>query len=141
MLYGKGNKAFYRLQLKILKWTNDHSTFASERMFYDRDMLSILSPSPKYFSYYRQYRRKIQTLQSAQASTHEVTNKGLRITLPCLPGEAGTCLAILNCEFAYGAYVGIWFERNFLSPSVIHVPSIERSERHNTRGSMWPRGR
>ncbi|PVH90399.1 HET-domain-containing protein [Periconia macrospinosa] len=75
MLYGEGTKAFYRLQLELLKKSNEHSIFAWEDPFHH--LPGMLAPSPEYFSEAGQY-----TMSEAySASTHEMTNKGLRITL------------------------------------------------------------
>jgi hypothetical protein len=70
MLYGEGSKAFYRLQLEILKQTPDHTIFAWDSMLYKLDEphagglpsptsvdtqlhVSILAPNPSWFGLHR----------------------------------------------------------------------------------------
>jgi hypothetical protein len=54
MLYGEGRKAFYRLQLEILKQSNDQSLFAwscPEDQHSHTQMSGLLAPSPEYFKH------------------------------------------------------------------------------------------
>jgi hypothetical protein len=109
MLYGEGNRAFYRLQLEIIKQNNEHSIFAWEPILEDWQMTAVLARSPRCF----ENPAKIQPTVSKKpitATTHEVTNNGLRITLPSLPVGHNRCIVLLDCEDESGAVVGIWLE-------------------------------
>jgi hypothetical protein len=48
MLYGEGERAFYRLKLEVIRQTNDHSIFALELVQSERQIATLLAPSPSY---------------------------------------------------------------------------------------------
>ncbi|KAF2872927.1 hypothetical protein BDV95DRAFT_568339 [Massariosphaeria phaeospora] len=108
LLYGEGPRAFHRLQLELLKQTSEHSMFCwalpqfdAERQFYHS---SVLAPSPRVF---RQYIQTYPVTKESESSTYEMTNRGLRISLYCLPQSDGRVIAILSCK-QDGEHVGIW---------------------------------
>ncbi|KAF2689095.1 hypothetical protein K458DRAFT_329214 [Lentithecium fluviatile CBS 122367] len=106
MLYGEGTKAFYRLQLELLKKSNEHTIFTWELA---KSLTGpILCPSPAGFF----HSSRIRPTQEIVCAEHEMTNRGLRMRLPCI-WEDGRCLAILNCQYEdhlQGGYIGIWLE-------------------------------
>ncbi|KAJ8110510.1 hypothetical protein OPT61_g6666 [Boeremia exigua] len=109
MIYGEGGRAFHRLQSEIIRQTNEHTIFAWESIENDQQTLSVLAPSPRYFENCRNI-QQISLIESRQ-STHEITNNGLRITLPCIAVSEDRIIALLDCEHESEAIVGIWLER------------------------------
>ena len=109
MLYGEGDRAFHRLQLEIIRQSNDHSIFAWEPVQQERQMTSVLAPAPNFF-------KDAQHIHSAalsrhnEARTYEVTNNGLRITLPCITVSEDHVVALLDCQTDPGTIVGVWLE-------------------------------
>ena len=94
MLYGEGVKSFSRLQEEIIKISSDHSIFAWGTASATSNG-SLLARSPDDFA----GGHRIATWGLSGA--FEMTNRGLRITLPVLTeGEKhAECSAILNCRF------------------------------------------
>ncbi|OSS43315.1 hypothetical protein B5807_12023 [Epicoccum nigrum] len=109
MLYGEGQRAFYRLQLEILKQSNDHTIFAWEYPFQHAELrpsTAVLAPSPSYFF----NSRGIQTIRdprSIETLTFAVTNNGLRIRLPVVKTNPNEFVAFLHCENHNGDNVGV----------------------------------
>jgi hypothetical protein len=83
LMYGEGDRAFRRLQLEIIKETNDESIVAwtidlvTIRGLSSTDEFPVLSRSTKMFSHVRAERCAL-----FQRKHYEVTNMGLRFTLP-----------------------------------------------------------
>lgn len=107
LLYGEGTKAFTRLQEEIIKKSTDLSilTFSRWTMrsfdFSQKpwSQPALLAPSPLHF---RHRNKVIECGGTTGFSVFEITNRGLKATLPLLettPSE-GNCgyLAILNCR-------------------------------------------
>ena len=95
MLYGEGSKAFTRLQEEIMRSTSDHSLFAWGRPGL-RMNGSLLAGSPADFA------EGHGIVQWGRPRSFEMTNRGLRITLPILrPEQRGLAenLVILNCRY------------------------------------------
>jgi hypothetical protein len=47
LLYVEGDRAFYRLQLEIIKWSSDHTIFAWNPLSSDAyETMGIFAPSP-----------------------------------------------------------------------------------------------
>lgn len=106
MLYGEGRRAFYRLQLEIIKQTNDHSIFAWET---ERRTGSILASSPSFF----QDSMSVQPAYSREPSeitTYEITNNGLRIELPVVRVDQDRSVAMLDCMDQRGYLIGFEFQ-------------------------------
>ena len=84
-LYGEGLNAFLRLQLEILKLSNDESLFAWE----DNSISSggLLAPSPASF----RYASDIKCINPPwiQRSPYSMTNKGLEISLLLVKWDQG----------------------------------------------------
>lgn len=105
MLYGEGSKAFYRLQLELLRKTNDHTMFMWQ--FHGG---GLLAPSPAYFEDAAGF-QILEHSRAMEALTHDVTNFGLRITLPCIPFfEPGDLLARFHCRYHDNDEVFVWLE-------------------------------
>ncbi|KAF2650651.1 HET-domain-containing protein, partial [Lophiostoma macrostomum CBS 122681] len=80
LLYGEGKRAFYRLQLELLKTFEDQTLFAWELPNASIEDMGLLAPSPLAF----QFSGNIRAGQEAWPGS-SVTNRGLVIQLPCLP--------------------------------------------------------
>src|SRR5437763_1941751 len=106
LLYGEGRNAFIRLQLEILKVSDDETIFAWDR-FDDRfhEISGLLAPSPALFYDSGDIRR---ILFDEGRPGYSVTNKGLRMELLLSPklgagspswklGGGDLHLAPLNC--------------------------------------------
>lgn len=111
MLYGEGKRAFYRLQLAIIAQTSEHSILAWQPGAQDRDCTAVLAPSPSYFEHSAKARPS-RVWRADNVTTHEVTNNGLRITLPCMMLGKDRMVALLDCEIEPDTSVGIWLERS-----------------------------
>jgi hypothetical protein len=99
LLYGEGKRAFYRLQLELLKTSEDQTLFAWELPTASIEDMGLLAPSPLAF----QFSGKIRAGQQDWPGS-SVTNRGLVIQLPCLPHPDAAhtndgVLAVLNCYF------------------------------------------
>jgi hypothetical protein len=79
LLYGEGSKAFYRLQLEIIKESDDESIFSwcedEQSIPYES---GLLARSPAAF----QDSGDIESTHRTRASPYAMTNQGLQITLP-----------------------------------------------------------
>ena len=96
LIYGEGEQAFKRLQLEIMKSSTDHSLFAwtSKETFQGG---GVLATSPDEFRIVGGILRSVPTLGTP---AYEMTNRGLRITLPCskIKGLSHQLFAHLNCK-------------------------------------------
>lgn len=106
LIYGEGENAFFRLQLEIMKTTTDHSLFA----WISPDVLGrrrgALATTPDHFDHSGNFRR----LAVEGESSFEMTNLGLRISLPCcsLIGSSHR-FACLQCKHdSQDGLLGIW---------------------------------
>ncbi len=125
MLYGEGGNAFARLQLELLKNSNDHTIFAwgaFETAHLDASEFqatkTVLAPSPACFRYSAGLRTTVIG-RSERSLTHEVTNNGLRICLPCVDQQGNvrerTCLAWLFCKDSQTRTIGIELQKSLLT--------------------------
>jgi hypothetical protein len=106
LLYGEGDKAFYRLQLELIQRSNEHTIFAwnPTNDYFDIDIrLSLLASHPLAF----QYSSGIEVRDRGDISTFEMTNSGLRITLRAHDWQDGDFVGILNCQDTFGHLVGV----------------------------------
>ncbi|KAF3000681.1 hypothetical protein E8E13_001551 [Curvularia kusanoi] len=108
MLYGEGYRAFNRLQLEILRKTNDHTIFAWNFHYSTPSpLVGVLAPSPFYFADSADTRPS-GTPRPTESLTHEITNNGLRITLPIVEtDDKDELVALLHCENKKGSRLGI----------------------------------
>lgn len=84
LLYGEGMKAFMRLQLEIIKRSNDESIFAWTAPF-DAFDIGLLALTPLFFSnsqdiQHEPYESKFYDI--AESRPYSMTNKGLELYLP-----------------------------------------------------------
>jgi hypothetical protein len=113
MLYGEGPRAFYRLQLEIIRKTSEHSIFAWEpvqAVQKDWQLTTVLAPSPSFFQN-AAHIKLVEQAKFQEATTHEVTNNGLRITLQSISVGSDRVIGMLNCRDSLGARLGVWLER------------------------------
>jgi hypothetical protein len=125
ILYGEGERSFTRLQIEILKTSNDQSIFAWEESGrFSEDVFassvdqfsgsSEYSPVPlnKYMYQSRSIKRPIRL-------DYSLTNFGLCINLPLYPsGKGGIFMAGLSCVNKKGDSCYI-----YLLPSFRHLPN------------------
>lgn len=110
MLYGEGERAFYRLQLEIIKQENGHSIFAWNPPGPDSRISTVLAPSPIYFEQAGQL-RSLTSERPLEALTYDVTNNGLKITLLAVTVTSDRIVALLDCQDNEGSSVGVWLEK------------------------------
>ncbi|CAK7208832.1 hypothetical protein SBRCBS47491_000237 [Sporothrix bragantina] len=92
LLYGEGEKAFWRLQQEILKDTTDHTIFSWKGDGYPSGMFAR---SPADFVSALDMSKQPS---GAQNSASSLTNRGLRIELPLVPTPVPDMYAaVLNC--------------------------------------------
>jgi hypothetical protein len=104
-LYGEGSKAFYRLQLEILKDSDDESLFAwTDQRHHAFDPIGgMLAPSPAAFS----DSGNVSQIFDVEKPEYTMTNRGLRMEL-LLPKKAmGILVAPLNCSLGTNKQLGI----------------------------------
>lgn len=116
MMYGEGENAFMRLQLEILKVSDDESIFAWDaRNCALYDTTGLLAPSPKLFENSRNIRSftvagtdaPVKLPYDAERPPYAMTNKGLQIEPLLLPYPTRASKALqwemfllpLNCSF------------------------------------------
>ncbi|KAH7092441.1 HET domain-containing protein [Paraphoma chrysanthemicola] len=102
MLYGEGDRAFYRLQLEIIRQTNEHSIFAWQPHSSDWQTSAVLAPSPEFFMSAADI-TPTASRNSVGTRTHEMTNNGLRITLPTIRIDQSRIIALLDCRDRTGS--------------------------------------
>jgi hypothetical protein len=106
-LYGEGPKAFRRLQLEILRDSDDESLFAWQTDNGYRG--ELFAPSPAAFAIFGKIARRIFTRRPA----YSMTNKGLQIELTLVrpvdkSRQAGVVWTPLNCGWEdYDGAVGL----------------------------------
>jgi hypothetical protein len=126
LLYGEGQKAFVRLQEKIIGQTDDHSIFAWSK---DGTMLSgLLAPDPAYF-------KNCGTVVLSQflntAEPFQMTNRGLSVKLNVTPWTADTYLSWLDCEKIGSGRLGIFLRRLVADDHYVRVEVNGKSVEHD----------
>lgn len=113
MLYGEGHKAFYRLQLEIIKHRNEHTIFAWNSHNLNSQLYSttILAPSPAAFEFSAHF-LPVTSHRPAATLTYEMTSNGLRLNLPCVAISQERMIAVFDCENERSDRLGIWLERS-----------------------------
>ncbi|KAK0814980.1 hypothetical protein LTR59_000735 [Friedmanniomyces endolithicus] len=104
MLYGEGGNAFIRLQEHILRNSTDQTIFAwdhidptSSMVRPERRIDRILAEHPAEFKSGRHLVAEGYDPRATKATTFEMNNEGLRITLPMITKD-GSDWAILQCS-------------------------------------------
>ena len=106
LLYREGSMAFRRLQLELLKSSDDESIFAWERV---TDVDGVLAPSPAYFGMSSTFARwDTDTPRHA----YTVTNKGLEIHVPKYLARKKWFLLPLSCRHSSGKVYAIALKRD-----------------------------
>jgi hypothetical protein len=137
LLYGEGSRAFLRLQHEVIRMTRDHSIFAWESEisafhgFY-AGLWCLLAPAPTFFAGCAD----VIEYPFGAMTAYEVTNLGLRITLPVLPSTNGSeQYGILCCQRVGkpGTVIGLCLGTSYDSPtnSVMAV-SNDKTTGHRT---------
>lgn len=106
MLYGEGDRAFYRLQSELIRKDIDHTIFTWEPIEEDWESVAVLAPSPALFKGSANNSR----IEAQGPSSYDITNNGLRITLPCITIGQDRIIGILNCGSEDTARFGLWLE-------------------------------
>ena len=126
MLYGEGKKAFHRLQLEIIRMSNDQSIFAWSFSGEKGRTGSILADGPEFFRDCSEMELMnphefIQSLGGIRREdqnsadkdlfgVYPVTNRGIHIWLylgPCVEGSTSVFTAWLPCRSGSSGVVGI----------------------------------
>ena len=111
MLYGEGKKAFRRLQLEIIRTSNDHSIFA----WGIRRTGSILADDPSFFQDCDKMelmdrhefieslgwdipKEELSSIDDDRLGTFPITNRGIQIWLFLLAGSDSVFQALLPCR-------------------------------------------
>lgn len=114
LLYGEGEKAFFRLQEEIIKHNDDHSIFAWSM---DRKLKcsGLLAARPDCFE---GSRKMVSYLLPGDREPFALTNRGLSIKLKITPWYTDTYIAYLDCAEETHGYerpswvrVGIFLRR------------------------------
>jgi len=101
MVYGEGKNAFRRLQMEIMKISDDHSVFAWAADS-PEERRGLLATSPSEFKNCSDVRRL------GDSSTFAMTNKGISMKLPLIPhsksedGKQEIMLGVLSCQRKQG---------------------------------------
>ena len=148
MLYGEGKKAFHRLQLEIIRMSDDQSIFAWSFSGEMGRTGSILADGPEYFRdcsemelmNFDEFAEHLGIRQEDPHSTdkdlfgvYPVTNRGIHIWLPfgpCVEGSTSVFTAWLPCRSgssgAVSINLAIWesnYYRYFM-PRPIRLPGL-----------------
>jgi hypothetical protein len=109
VLYGEGDRAFERLQTEIMRTSDDESLFAWSR-HWDDGRGGLLATSPDDFDDCDNVFRLPRL--DGRILPYGMTNRGLRISLPLVPGpDEGTFMARLRCS-RYGSPLQIKLRRH-----------------------------
>lgn len=149
MLYGEGERAFYRLQLEIIKESSDHSIFTwgeigswswdfglSRRIGPgdpDQYVLGMFASSPNKFENLSSSRQALQESSPTGSSslrwspTSEMTNRGLRIGLPCINWSAKHPFNGPVCQGVTAILRGVQYEGNAVGIQLIRLSEEENS--------------
>ena len=92
LLYGEGQRAFFRLQEEIIKYNDDHSIFAWSMQ--ETKFSGLLAPSPTHFS---RCHSVVSRGSLNGRRPFAMTNRGLSISLEITPWAANTYLAYMDC--------------------------------------------
>jgi len=126
-LYGEGEKAFMRLQMEILKTSDDESIFAWYKDGFKPGVLSgLLASSARQFKHSKNIRLpKRNSRGDHPLREHNypfsITNKGLYISLRLLPSRVSfQFIAPLNCSWVSnkgdsGGYPAIHLQRDVIN--------------------------
>ena len=115
MLYGEGKRAFQRLQLEIIRMSNDQSIFAWDPHGHIRRFGSVLADEPRFFrdcsdlqtieidEFRKAFKRYMSKEDEERLGSFPVTNRGIQISLPLKRARFSTVFeATLQCRATDG---------------------------------------
>ena len=96
LLYGEREKAFTRLQQEIVRTSSDYSLFAwsGSNLAYFYPRFDLFASSPNHF---QRCGSVAQLRHRSPHQTFELTNRGMRMSLPVLSDRRDRYLALLGC--------------------------------------------
>ena len=111
LLYGEGSKAFHRLQLELLKSSDDESIFVWAMT--GSPINGVLAPKPASFGMLPKYIANsfVQWNTETPRHAYTVTNKGLEIHVPWHLAREDCFLLPLNCIHYSGELYAIALRR------------------------------
>jgi hypothetical protein len=109
MLYGEGERAFYRLQLEVMRQINDKPYSRGNAPKDPHQSTALLAPVPSRVGDDPYFRRSSRS-RPLEASPHGITNNGLRVTFPVLKIDQNRVIALLDCDDRSEDITGIWLE-------------------------------
>ena len=96
LLYGEGKKAFMRLQLEIIKHSDDETIFAWTSQ---DEKWGVLAPSPVEFrNSGHVFNLRSLVVPTAGRKPYSMTNKGLKLRLPSRENRDGSFDILLSCS-------------------------------------------
>ncbi|KAF7502245.1 hypothetical protein GJ744_006300 [Endocarpon pusillum] len=102
LLYGERDKAFLRLQLEIIRSSNDESVFVWPSG--DRRHMGLIAHHPwKFASKYSTQKGEFSKIKGLQRPPYAITNQGLQLRVPAKLSERSSFLLPLNCQHYEGA--------------------------------------
>lgn len=105
LLYGEGDKAFHRLQRKILKTSNDEAIFLWDLSGPSLSYHAILADSASSFGHYSGVRldseRYISRIYGLARPPYLMTNQGLQFHIPKDLAQKREILSPLNCQYNF----------------------------------------
>ena len=134
LLYGEGSKAFHRLQLELLKSSDDKSIFVWAMT--GSPINGVLAPKPASFGMLPKYIANsfVQWNTETPRHAYTVTNKGLEIHVPWHLAREDCFLLPLNCIHYSGELYAIALRRIGRYWCRVMVDSLEGLEYHSTAG-------
>ncbi|KAG1802051.1 heterokaryon incompatibility protein-domain-containing protein [Suillus plorans] len=146
IIYGEGDKAFKRLQLEIMKSSDDQTIFAWQDSIHSHSARDrgLLASTPDVFmgasavvaidySHFINILSKSRIPVDGLSRDYSISNDGIQITLPMKEASEGW-LAVLRCkgedqEFPYGIYLKkISGSDDFLRTSPTMLEQLERKD-------------
>ena len=131
LLYGEGSKAFVRLQETIMRQSQDHSLFAwSSEPSPDHDVpgtpaFGLLAPHHRCFH----SGNNVLPLHNSTRKPCEITDIGIRLTLPVLTLETNVMAAAIDCEIVHPSeslhsisrcWLGLWPGSSHINATYCH---------------------
>lgn len=118
-MYGEGERAFLRLQLEIIKQSDDESIFAWDLDNYNPNGTGILAQSPNAFSRSRHIRRFPADCTDSQARFMS-TNKGIEFRYR----KVFLIMGLMTLHFGHGMGPERRDERDALSTPLMTIPTV-----------------
>lgn len=138
-IYGGGAGAFTRLQLEILKMSNDHSIFAWQHLSWSRSgSYGMLADCPDNFTHashfdVMRHDEFVRTFNSLNPKADfAMTNAGLYIQLPLKKINAS------NDEEVFVAYLHAYMASNGCMPSWIYLNRSKVQSNKLLTKQVWP---